>query len=233
MSFRRLTDYITSIAVVTIVILAGTIGFLYGSSYNPRTQTITINQTTTKTIVETQKINQTTITSTIKSTITSTITVTTTSASTVTPTNMTSGSFTYSPSSPLKIQSVQAIVSRAENGDRYVTFTVELKNTSNSTIYIVGGCGSGLYLSTPADSAVLQEISSGPVCLCPEFIMPLYQGQNHTSTVPGCWSGYAVKLLSSGMVTVNLTQYWSTESSGAQNENHTSITASFTFTFNN
>jgi hypothetical protein len=208
MSVRRQRDYVIGVLVVIVIILAGAVGFLYGRSLNPMTQTITIHETTTQTI-----------TSTIK---------TTTCTSTVT-SDITSSSFSYSPNSPLEIKSVQAITSRAENGDRYVTFAVECKNIGDSTVYIVGGCGSGLYLFIPTDSVVLQKVPSGPECLCAEFIMPLYQDQNHTSIVPGCWSGYAIKLLSPGKGTIDFAQYWSTSASGAQNVNYTSITASFTF----
>jgi hypothetical protein len=209
---QRSKNYVTSALVVTIIVLIGTVGFLYGKNTNLATETVT--QTTTTTL-------------TVTSTITSTSTVTT-STSTVT-SNITSDSYTFSPSTPLKILSVWTVVAATQNGERYVTFYVEFENIVSSTVYIVGGCGSGLDLYAFTNSSVLQKIPSGPLCLCPEFIMPLSYGQMHTSITPGCWSGYSIKLLGSGKTTLNFVQYWTNSSSGAQNQDNTMITASFTF----
>jgi hypothetical protein len=212
MSMQRPKNYVIIALVVAVIVLTGTVGFLYGKNTNLTTETVT--QTTTTTLTVTSMI---TSTSTVK-----------TSTSTVT-SNITSDSYTFSPSTPLKILSVWAVVAATQNGERYITFYMEFENVVTSAVYIVGGCGSGVDLYAFTNSSVLQKIPGGPLCLCPEFIMPLSYGQKHTSITPGCWSGYAIKLLGSGKATVNFVQYWSNGSSGAQNKDSTIITASFTF----
>jgi hypothetical protein len=106
-------------------------------------------------------------------------------------------------------------------------FVVAFENVENHPIYMVGGCGSGLSSSISA-SSVIQKISSGPLCACAEFVMVLEHGQNHTSTTPGCWSGYDYELIQSGTVAVNFTQYWTSGSSHGMNS--TSFVADFNLT---
>jgi hypothetical protein len=219
MVMQRSKNYIVIVSVIVIIILAGTVGYLYGKYTNLKTETMT----------ETTTISET-ITTTITATSNTTSTTTFTSSKFTTMSNITSDSYNFSSSTPLKIQSVWATITTTQNGERYITFYVEFENVGNSTVYIVGGCGSGLDLYTFTNSSVLQKIPRAVICLCPQFIISLSPGQNHTSTIPGCWSGYYIKLLEPGKATINFAQNWSTSSSGAQKQDKTLITASFTFT---
>jgi hypothetical protein len=151
----------------------------------------------------------------------------TTSASTTTTTSTasTTSSFTYTPTSPVKIDSVTATVTSDQNGTRYVNFEVLFENVGTVPIFVAGGCGSGLSESV-ANSSVIQKVREvAPLCACAEFIMSLDQGQNHTSTDPGCWSGYRYQLLQSGSFTANLTLNWT--ASGQSSKGQTSISAKF------
>lgn len=153
----------------------------------------------------------------------------TTVTSTTFTTCTTTGSFSYSPNSSVKIDDVRATVYQGTGSERVVTFTVLFENAGTSPVYVISGCGSGLTAALPANSPVLQKISSGPVCACAEFIAPVNPGQNHTSTTPGCWSGYHFKLAQPGTVTVNFTLYWGTDGQNFQQSNSTTISATFTF----
>lgn len=161
-------------------------------------------------------------------TMTSVVTVATTDSVTSTTStgssSAVSGSYSFSPASPILVQSVDAVTTRTQNGYAYVTFAATFENIGNYPIYVVGGCGSGLS-SSISDSSVIRKISSGPLCACADFVMELEHGQDHTSTTPGCWSGYDYELIQPGTVTVNLTQYWSSGSSLGVNS--TSIVAEF------
>jgi hypothetical protein len=168
--------------------------------------------------------SSTTTTTTCTSSKISTTTVTVTTVSS----NTTAGSFTYSPSSPVQVQSVEAMATRGSNGQILVTFAVNFKNVGDSPIYVAGGCGSGLS-SSIADSSVIKKVAGGPLCACAMFIQQLQHGQNHTSVNPGCWSGYHYELVGSGTVTVNFTQNWSVGGYNFQNQNSTSIVATFHF----
>lgn len=175
----------------------------------------------------------------ISTSTTSTTCTTSTSASTTTSTstsktssgtsNITVGSFSYSPTSPVVVTWVQAVTNVNSNGQRIVTFEVGFENVGNSTIYVVSGCGSGLSSSITGDSSVLGKVTGGPLCLCAEFILALDQGGNHSYVNPGCWSGYSYDLLGSGTVDVSFTLNWSTKSNGFQGGNSTLISASFPF----
>jgi hypothetical protein len=161
---------------------------------------------------------------------TTSTTITTISSISTTQTNMSAVSFTYSPTYPIRVQSVRAVVSTESNGDHHVIFEVSFENAGNTSIYVVGGCGSDLSSTIPSDSSVLQKVPGGPLCACPMFIQSIDHGQNHMLTDPGCWSGYAVKLLHSGSAMVNFTLPWSIDNSySLQNENSTTINAEFTF----
>jgi hypothetical protein len=177
---------------------------------------------------------QTTETTSVNSTSCSSSTTHTSTTSTLSTSNSSSSSgisatsFTYSPHTPVKVTSVQAMVSQLQGGDRKVTFSVGFVNIGNFQIYIIGGCGSSLNSTIAANPSVIQRVSGGPVCLCAEFVMPLNQGANDTLTNPGCWSGYSYTLIGSGTVNVNFTLQWGT-SSGQYFQNSTSIEATFTF----
>src|SRR5712692_10053321 len=98
-----------------------------------------------------------------KATPTTIITSTTTITTTVTsPSNTTYGSFTYTPTGQVKVDSVKAIESQAQNGERVVTFSVTFENIGNSPIYFIGGWINALSSSVGTNS-VLQETAS-PIC---------------------------------------------------------------------
>lgn len=153
----------------------------------------------------------------------------TTITSTTFTTCTTTGSYSYSPNNPVKIDDVRATVYQGTGSERIVTFTVLFENVGTSPVYVIGGCGSGLTATLPANSPVLQKVSSGPVCACAEFIAPVNTGQNHTAVTPGCWSGYHFKLAQPGTVTVNFTLNWGMDGRNFQQSNSTTISATFTF----
>ena len=159
------------------------------------TSSLRTTQTTTVTI--------TTSVSTSVSTCTSLSSTTSTTTTTTVSSRIVDGSFTYSPALPVAVKSVQAVLTPNQNGSTLVTFKVFFENGGDSPIYIVGGCGSGL-TSTVANSSIIQKIPGGPFCACPLYILQLPPGQNHTSTNPGCWSGYGYELSKPGKATVEL-----------------------------
>jgi hypothetical protein len=144
-------------------------------------------------------------------------------------TSGTQGSFSFSPDKPVKIVSVKATTSQGSGGVKLVTFSVMFQNVGSSPVYVIGGCGSGLYATLPANSPVIQKVSGGPVCMCAEYIAPINPGQNHTSVTTGCWSGYYYKLVQPGTVAVNFTLNWGMDGQNYQQSNSTSISATFTF----
>ncbi len=152
----------------------------------------------------------------------STTTSTSTSGTTI------GGSFTYSPSSPVKVTSVQASIFQDGGGGTTVSFAVSFQNGGTYTIYTAAGCGSGLTAEVPPGSPVLQKVNGGPVCLCAEMMAPVDPGQNHTSYTPGCWSGYHFALLQPGTVQVDFTLYWGSMMASPQ-ATYTNVTAWFTF----
>ena len=137
-------------------------------------------------------------------------------------------SFTYSPRSPVQIESVAVAESAGQNGTTDVTFQVYSKNVGTPQIYVVGGCGSGLSISVPGSSAALKQISNHILCECAESLMSLKSGQNNTSVDPGCWSRYYYALVGHGTAEVNMTLAWSTNSDFA-GTNSTAIQAQFAF----
>ena len=159
---------------------------------------------------------------TTQSSSTQTLTTGTSPASTV------QGSFTYSPSSPIRVQSVEAEVYDQGAQGQLVTFAVTYENTGSSDVYYVAGCGSSLVASVSAGSGVIQKSSTGPVCLCAEATMALPSGGNRTATTPGCWSGYHFVLLGPGTVQVQLTLSWGPTQASPGNDT-TTVNAQFTF----
>jgi len=129
----------------------------------------------------------------------------------------------------VKIESVQASTAQQDGATR-VTFQVLFENVGNSPIYVLGGCGGGLTSSIVGSSSVIQQTAGGPLCDCAAIILTLESGQNHTSTNPGCWSGFYYDLVGSGTANVNFTLSWSTGSQNViQGTNSTTISAQFTF----
>jgi hypothetical protein len=164
-----------------------------------------------------------TITATYANTLNA-ITSTTTSSQT-TP----GGSYTYSPSSPVKILSVQAFANQeAGSKNRTLSFSVEFQNVGSSTIYVVSGGGSSLsatILSGPAHS----QIALGPKCEIVSAEIAVRTGQNFTSVTPGCWSGYTYQLSQPGTIEVELSLSWSTSVTTGASGGVTDIMAEFTF----
>jgi len=130
---------------------------------------------------------------------------------------------------PVRVDSVTATTSTGTDGNTHVTFQVQFENTGTAPVYILGGCGSGLSSSIASGTSVLRQVNGGPLCDCAEVILPLYQGQNHTSTNPGCWSGFSYELVGQGMVDMNFTLRWSSSGQGLPDSNSTSIQAQFNF----
>jgi hypothetical protein len=170
----------------------------------------------------------TSTTATSCTTVSSTVSTTTTTSSS-TDSNVTYGQFSYSPSSPVRIESVQAVTAPDSHGNTTVTFEVLFQNIGSAPVYVMGGCGGGLSASVVGASSVIQKVQGGPLCDCAAIILTLGQGQNHTSITPGCWSGYAFHLLSPGTVSVNMTLAWSTDGQSLGGSNSTSIQATFSF----
>ena len=152
----------------------------------------------------------------------------TTTGSSTTPTTATStqGAFSYSPSYPVKIDSVEASTYQGANGTM-VTFMVSFTNVGSSDVYTVVGCGSSLSVTLTPGSTVLKQVSGGPVCLCAELPSAVPPGGNRTATTPGCWTSVKYLLVHPGTVQVDLTLSWGETQSSLQEA--TSITATFTF----
>ena len=149
------------------------------------------------------------------------------SSSTTTPASTTEGSFSSTPSSPVKVLSVAASTSQGA-GQTAVSFAVTYENVGQSDVYTVVGCGSGLVASLPPGTTVLQKVTQGPVCLCDEAMTPVSPGQNRTSYTPGCWSGYQFLLVHPGTAQVDFTLSWGSNSTFQQG-GQTNITAYFAF----
>lgn len=139
------------------------------------------------------------------------------------------GTFTYSPSSPIKVDSVTATIDQGQNGTQGVVFQVVYTNVGEFPVYVLGGCGSGLSASIAGSQTVLRRVTGGPLCDCAAIVLTLQTGDNHTATNPGCWSGYDYQLIGHGTVTMNMTLDWSTEEQGLESSNFTTIQAQFTF----
>ena len=170
----------------------------------------------------------TTTTGTTCTSTTSPYTSSTTATSSTATSSSTEGTFTYSPSGPVRVTSVQADI-YGGSGEPVVSFSVTFENSGSSAIYTAAGCGSGLTATLAPDSTVLQEIVGGPRCLCAEIMTPVAPGETHESVAPGCWSGYHFVLTHPGTVEVDFVLSWS---GGVQNSSQpgtTNVTAWFTF----
>jgi hypothetical protein len=221
---------IAAAAVVLILAVAFTVGFPFGASPGATTST-------SPSFAETNSIqgaNQTFLATYVSSIGTPTVPMTTSTTSTSTPTSTTStsvtstqslvtgGSYTYNASSQVKVLSVAATVS----GDGTVVFSVQFENIGNSTIYILGGGGSGLNASVPSGSSVSTQFDKAR-CMIVTTNVPVAPGQDYTATTPGCWSGYSFNLVAPGTVTVQLILSWSAGSSSPAPSGAVTITAEF------
>jgi hypothetical protein len=208
-------------ALVVAAMLVGTayVAVVYpAASVTSSTTSATSSTTTTSTACTTATSSATTSSTTSSSTSTTT-----------TSTNVFRGTFTYSPSSPVQVDAVTATTSVGQNGTVNVTFQVLFTNEGSSAIFVMGGCSGGLSTSIEGNQNVLRQVTGGPLCDCAAVILTLQNGQNHTSTSPGCWSGYNYQLIGHGDVTMNMTLNWSTSNQGFDMNNSTSIRAQFAF----
>jgi hypothetical protein len=131
-------------------------------------------------------------------------------------------SYTYSPTTPLKIVSVQAFTSQSGSGNQTLSFSVEFENIGSSTIYVTSGGGSSL--SANIISGPVSTVHDIAKCEIVSVMVPVGIGDNFTQSTPGCWSGYTYQLLQPGTVQVEFTLSWSSASSGG---GVTEITAEF------
>ena len=139
----------------------------------------------------------------------------------------TTGSFSYTPTYPVRVESVTASTYQGGNGTM-VTFAVSFENVGSTDIYTVTGCGSSLTATLPQGTGVLKRVTGGPVCLCAEAPTAVPPGANRTAITPGCWTVYKFLLVHPGTVQVGLTLTWGTSQAGPQ-QDMTNITATFSF----
>jgi hypothetical protein len=214
-------------AILAVVVIAVLAGAAYYSTSSPGTVTSSSTVTTSTscaTVTSSSSVSSNSSSYATSSTGSSSTTTIASSSST----NATNGSFTFSPGSPVRIDSVTATTTTQSDGSVFVTFQVLLENDGATPVFVLGGCGSGLSSSISGNSSVLSWVLGGPLCDCAAIVVTLDQGQNHTSTNPGCWSGYNYELMGHGPVTMNMTVQWSSNGQDLLGTNSTSIRAEFT-----
>ncbi len=160
-------------------------------------------------------------------TLSETSTVSTTSPSQQNST-IVEGSFATNSSSPVKVLSVEAIISTSQNGSESIGFRVTFQNSGTAPIYLAGGCGSCLSSTVPTDSQIIMKVTGGPRCYCATMLVGVDPGQNYTATSPGCWSGFRYQLMQPGTVLVHFDIAWSSSADSSQSGD-TAIAANFTF----
>jgi hypothetical protein len=147
---------------------------------------------------------------------------------TTTSTGVTNGSFIFSPASPVRIDSVQALVQQNQGGPGSLTFTVAFTNIGTSPIIVVGACFSPLEVSPPANSTVVQS-TTGTFTQCQAIscnsINPAQSSEANTDP--------HLALVKPGTVTLTLMLYWGTNDNYCigpnGGPNSTSISATFSF----
>src|SRR5438445_6053675 len=114
-------------------------------------------------------------TTTTTTSLTTTSTSFTTTSSTVSTTS--ASSFSFSPSAPLQVLSVNAQTTKDNaTGKVYLTLYVAYKNIGSEAVYVTRGCGSALTAAISSTS-VIAEIS-GVRCLFAEFVAALNLGDS-------------------------------------------------------
>jgi len=141
-------------------------------------------------------------------TTTTTVTSTTTATTTVPcPTGMVCGSFTYSPTGQVEVESVEANYSANPFGPAAVTFWVTFQNVGSS---LVSFPAYALNASIAANSSAFREIF--PAKNFPPGITaqtsPLNNGQSYTLFSPYSGDQYYFLLVQGGTVDVNLNFTW-------------------------
>jgi hypothetical protein len=159
-----------------------------------------------------------------------TMTLTSTTTSVVQcPPDSACGSFTYAPSDPLLVDSVQAIIDFPPNagGEQDVTFAVTIDNTGGSPVYFEPH---SLNVLISSNSTIRRE-----TCNCGlgvSGVIPLNPGQNFTMYNPNADDPYFYALLQGGDVNVNFTIDWTTSSQAGVPllSNSTTVAAELVFT---
>jgi len=165
------------------------------------------NQTYIATFVSTTASEATTTTS-EATTMTSTVAVPTSTATTQT---QSGSSFTYTPSSQVKVLTVSAQVSGAA-GDQSISFSVTFENIGTGTIYVAGGDASAL--NATIESGAAPRVTSGMKCEGAVALVPISPGGESTSITPGCWSGYSYQV-QGPTVQALMTLSWSGANAGS------------------
>jgi hypothetical protein len=240
----RSVALVTTIAMVLIV--ASTAAYIYssappaascsatyscGGSANSKTTSTSSVQAENHTIVaayaSTLAISATNVTTTISTTTPAETTTTMTTPATATQSASPEGVFTYSSSSQVKILSVSALISQMQSGARAIGFSVQFENVASAPIYVLSGGGSSLSVTSLTGTPV----TSQPLkfrCEVPVAMTAVNPGGNHTSSTPGCWSGYTYLLSQPGTIEVQLILTWSNASSQGGQQGSIEITAEFT-----
>jgi len=206
-------------AIVLLMAVALSVGFSSPKSGSSASSTTSSVGGTTSVQGENQTVVATYVSSLSSSTgptTTSSTTSTSTSATSVTTTQpqVGAGSFNYTPSSQVKVLSVEATVFAGQGGMSGVEFSVKFENIGATPIYVLNGGGSGLNATlTSGDSVV--ESYNGIRCELVEVLGPLNMGANATAITPGCWSGYTFHLVHSGMAGVRMTLTWASGMNGS------------------
>lgn len=124
------------------------------------------------------------------------------------------GTYTYTPSSQVKIVSVSATVSGGSGGPQTVSFTVVAENIGADNVTVLTGGGSGLNSTVLSGGSYVSAVPSVR-CEIAVAMVPVGPGGTWTSTTPGCWSGYYYQLRQDGTVQVQLTLSWSGAAPGS------------------
>jgi hypothetical protein len=172
-----------------------------------------------------------------------TLTTTTTSTVTITPTTsttstgVTNGSFSFSPASPVRIDSVQALVQQNQGGPDSLIFMVGFTNIGASPITVVGACFSPLEVSPPANSTVVQT-ATGTFVQCEAISCnSINPAQSSEASTEPAWQGPGpaphLILVKPGTVTIMFVLHWGTGDNSCTGPNggpdSTSISATFSF----
>ena len=177
----------------------------------------------------------TTATTTLATTTSSNQVTTKTVSSTMCPSNTACASFTYSPTGPVRVDSVQAAQfvcqnCGAVNGQPYVYFQIVFENSGSSPIYVFGGFAYCELVSTTVatNSSVLQAVASERAA-CAGEIVTIEPGQNYTVDAPYAGDGASYQLVHSGTVGVVFSFDWTTDQQATTFPNSTTISAQFVF----
>ena len=137
------------------------------------------------------------------------------------------GSYTYTPSTQVKILSVAALVSRGQSGGEALGFRVTFENVGSGPITVVAGGGSSLNATITSGSAQVSQVASIK-CEIATAMVTVSPGKNFTSATPGCWSGFSWQVVQPGTIQVDLTLSWGGSGSAGSTSGSLEIAAQFT-----